>query len=104
MSASYRIFPNQPVLNQLVGRLERELDTVQTAHVDWGFRSTILYGTDYRYMTAGGWFSDQLLKHNQMYGFDPTEQYVDVYIPGVAQGLILQPGRRIPTPHTEAQF
>jgi len=32
---SYWIFPNQPVLNQLVVRLERELDTVQTDHIDW---------------------------------------------------------------------
>ena len=104
MPTSYWIFPNQPVLNQLVVRLERELDTVQTDHIDWGFRSTILYGTDYRYMTSGGWFSDQLLKHNQMYGFDPTEQYVDVYIPKVAQGLIITAGRWIATPDIETQF
>ena len=30
-----------------------------------------LYGIDYRYMTAGGWVSDQLLKHNLLYGWDP---------------------------------
>jgi hypothetical protein len=104
MPTSYWIFPNQPVLNQLVVRLERELDTGQTDHIDWGFRSTILYGTDYRYMTSGGWFSNQLLKHNQMYGFDPTEQYVDVYIPKVAQGLIITAGRWIATPDIETQF
>ena len=45
-----------------------------------------IYGIDYRYMTAGGWFSDQLLKHNFLYGWDPTEQYIDVYVPWVARG------------------
>src|SRR5260370_7435799 len=101
MPTSYWIFPNQPVLNQLVVRLERELDTVQTDHIDWGFPSTILYRTDYRYMTSGGWFSDQLLKHNQMHGFDPTQQYVDVYIPQAAQLLIITALLCTATPHIQ---
>lgn len=37
-------------------RIEREADTVQTDHVDWGFRFSNLYGSNYRYMTSGGWF------------------------------------------------
>jgi hypothetical protein len=77
---------------------------VQTSRIDWGFRSTLLVGTDYRFMTAGGWNSDQLLKHNNMYGFDLTEQYVDVYIPGVAQGLTVRVGRWIACPDIETQF
>jgi Putative beta-barrel porin-2, OmpL-like. bbp2 len=104
MPTSYWIFPNEAVLNQAILRFEREVDSVQQNHIDWGFRSTWLYGTDYRYMTSGGWFSDQLLKHNQMYGFDPTEQYVDLYIPKVAQGLIITAGRWIATPDIETQF
>jgi hypothetical protein len=104
MPTSYWIFPNQAVLNQFVVRLEREVDSVQTSRIDWGFRSTLLVGTDYRFMTAGGWNSDQLLKHNNMYGFDLTEQYVDVYIPGVAQGLTVRVGRWIACPDIETQF
>ena len=77
---------------------------MQTDHVDWGFRSTALYGIDYRYMTAGGWFSDQLLKHNALYGWDPTEQYIDLYVPYVAQGLIVRVGRWIACPDIETQF
>jgi Putative beta-barrel porin-2, OmpL-like. bbp2 len=101
---SYWIFPNQPVLNQVIFRVEREVDSVQTDHVDFGFRSTILFGTDYRYMTSGGWFSDQLLEHNNKYGWDPTEQYINLYIPQVAQGMILTVGRWIATPDIETQF
>ena len=33
-------------------------DTIPvTDHIDFGFRSTLLWGIDYRWMTAGGWFS-----------------------------------------------
>src|SRR6266850_7696762 len=101
---SYWIFPNEAVLNQGIVRFEREVDSVQQDHVDWGFRSTWLGGTDYRYMTAGGWFSYQLLRDNNKYGFDPTEQYVNLYIPRVAQGMIITIGRWIATPDIETQF
>jgi len=67
---SYWIVPNSFQLDQAILRVDRNLDSVQTDHIDWGFRSTILYGIDYRYMTAGGWFSEQLLKHNFLYGAD----------------------------------
>jgi hypothetical protein len=102
--ASYWIVPNRFELDQLVLRLEREVDTVQTDHIDVGFRSTVLYGIDYRFMTAGGWFSDQLLVNNKLYGVDPTEQYFDVYFPGVAQGMIVRTGRWIACPDIETQF
>ena len=101
---SYWIDANQLELDQLCIRAERVVDSVQQDHVDWGFRSTLLYGTDYRYMTAGGWFSYQLLQHNQLYGVDPTEQYFEVYIPGCAEGLIVRTGRWIACPDIETQF
>jgi hypothetical protein len=91
-------------LDQAILRFERQPDTVQTDHLDWGFRSTFLYGIDYRYMTAGGWFSDQLLNNNFLYGFDPTEQYFDLYVPWVAQGMIIRVGRWIACPDIETQF
>jgi len=102
--SSYWIVPNSMQLEQLVLRIEREVDTAQQDHVDWGFRSSFLYGTNYRYMTAGGWFSDQLLEENNLYGWDPTEQYVDVYFPGVADGFVLRGGRWIACPDIETQF
>jgi hypothetical protein len=104
MPDSYWLYANQAELDQAVLRVERQVDSVQTDHVDWGFRSTLLYGIDYRYMTAGGWFSDQLLKNNRLYGFDPTEQYLDVYYPWLAQGLIVRVGRWIACPDIETQF
>jgi len=38
---------------------------VQNDHFDWGFRIASLYGLDYRFTTAKGVFSEQLLKHNR---------------------------------------
>src|SRR5262249_18279235 len=106
MPDSYWIASNSFQLDQLVVRAERQVDSVQTDHIDWGFRSTFLYGIDYRYMTAGGWdpAATQLLKKNLLYGGDPTEQYLDVYFPGVAQGMIVRVGRWIACPDIETQF
>jgi hypothetical protein len=101
---SYWIAANRFELDQIVLRTERQVDSVQQDHVDFGFRSTWLYGIDYRYMTAGGWFSNQLLEHNRLYGADPTEQYIDVYLPGLAQGMIVRVGRWIACPDIETQF
>jgi hypothetical protein len=102
--SSYWIVPNRVELDQFVLRVEREVDSVQTDHIDIGFRSTFLYGIDYRYMTAGGWTSYQLLKDNHLYGYDFTEQYVDIYTPSIAQGMILRMGRWIACPDIETQF
>lgn len=104
LPSSYWLVPDSAQLEQAVLRCEREVDSAQTDDVDWGFRATFLYGTNYRWMTAGGWFSDQLLERNELYGFDPTELYVDVYVPGVAEGTILRVGRWVACPDIETQF
>ncbi len=101
---SYWLVPNKFELDQYVFRLERQVDSVQTDHADWGFRSTFLYGIDYRYMNAGGWTSWQLLEKNNLYGYDFTEQYIDIYTPKVAQGMIVRIGRWIACPDIETQF
>jgi hypothetical protein len=55
-------------------------------------------------MTAGGWTSYQLLEQNNLYGYDLTEQYIDVYFPNVVRGLIVRVGRWIACPDIETQF
>ncbi len=102
--AAYWLVPNHLELDQAVLRFEREADTVQTDHMDYGFRLTGLYGIDYRYTTAGGWLSDQLLVHNRLYGFDPIECYFDWYIPWVAEGMVVRVGRWVACPDIETQL
>ncbi len=101
---SYAIVPNRVEMDQAVLRFERVPDSVQTSHTDWGFRFTTLYGIDYRWTTAQGWLSEQLLKRNSLYGADPVEVYGLVYFPRVAQGMMLKFGRYISPPDIEAQL
>jgi hypothetical protein len=101
---SYDVVPNAIELDQAVLRIERDPDTVQTDHMDWGFRLSNLYGEDYRFTTGQGYFSYQLLHYNQLYGYDPVEAYAQLYVPKVADGMVLTFGRYISPPDIEAQL
>jgi hypothetical protein len=108
--AAYNQIPNSIQLDQLTLYVERTPDTIQKDHFDWGFRLTQLYGLDYRFTTADGYFSHQLL-HNKpdgtlgnQYGYDPVMFYIDLYFPHVADGMILRLGRYISLPDIEAQL
>lgn len=101
---SYAIVPNKLEMDQAVLRFDRIPNSVPTNHIDWGFRLTLLYGIDYRWTTAQGWFSEQLLQRNSLYGADPVEAYGLIYFPHVAQGMVLKIGRYISPPDIEAQL
>ena len=100
---SYDIFPNSVVLNQAVLYVERLPNTVQNTHFDFGYHVTGFFGNDYRFTTAKGYFSQQLLQKNRRYGFDPVLEYVDLYFP-VLQGLNIRMGRFLSVPGIEAQL
>jgi hypothetical protein len=109
--AAYSAVPNTFQLDQLTLYIERTPDTIQTDHFDWGFRLTNLYGSDYRYTTADGYFSQQLLNNPKKngstgneYGYDPVMAYVDLYFPHVAEGLDVRIGRYVSLPDIEAQL
>jgi hypothetical protein len=101
--AAYDYTPNTVQLDQAVVYIERLADTVQNDHFDWGFRVSALYGVDYRYTTAYGLFSYQLLNHNDVNGFDFPMVYTDLYFP-VLQGMDVRIGRFISVPDIEAQL
>jgi hypothetical protein len=101
---AYAVRGNGVELDQEVLYIERQPDTVQTDHIDWGFRISGLYGLDYRFTTAKGWFSNQLLGKNQENGFDMPMVYFDLYVPQVAQGMDIRVGRYISLPDIEAQL
>jgi hypothetical protein len=84
--------------------IERQPDTVQTDHIDWGFRISPLYGLDYRFTTGKGYWSDQLLGKNLENGFDVPMAYFDLYVPYVAEGMDIRIGRYISLPDIEAQL
>jgi hypothetical protein len=100
---SYDIFPDRIELNQAVIYVERLPDTVQTTHFSFGYHLTAFYGIDYRFTTAKGYFSQQLLLENRRYGFDPVLEYADFYFP-VKDGLNIRVGRFLSVPGIEAQL
>jgi hypothetical protein len=102
--AAYDYTPNTVELDQFVLYAERVPDTVQTDHIDWGFRLSALYGENYRYTTAFGIASEQLLRHNSVNGYDFPMMYGELYIPLVGEGLLLRLGRFIALPDVEAQL
>jgi len=109
--AAYNQIPNSFQPDQMVLYIERQPDTVQTDHFDWGFRLTSLWGLDYRFTTSKGILSQQLLNNpkpdgsiGNKYGYDPVMAYVDLYFPKVAQGLDLRIGRYVSLPDIEAQL
>jgi hypothetical protein len=101
---AYAYTPNTVQLDQAVIYFDRFPDTVQTDHIDWGMRLSAIFGENYRYTTAYGLFSDQLLKHNNQNGYDFPMLYGELYIPFVFQGMMVRVGRYISLPDIEAQL
>jgi Putative beta-barrel porin-2, OmpL-like. bbp2 len=101
---SYMFTPDTVQLDQAVVYIERLPDTVQTDHIDWGFRVSAIYGENYRYTTSYGLASYQLLGHNLYNGYDFPMLYGEVYLPQFAEGLLLRFGRFISLPDIEAQL
>lgn len=109
---SYNVRPNRIEFDQLVLNITRVEDTVQTDHVDWGFGISNLYGYDYHFTIMKGVFSNQLLNHpapnqplnGRIYGDDPMLFYGDLYIPWIAEGMVIRVGRWLSLPDIEAQF
>lgn len=102
--AGYDYTPNTVTLDQFVVYVERVPDTVQKDHIDWGFRVSGLYGENYRYTTAYGAWSYQLLTHNRVYGYDTPMVYGELFFPQLAEGLLIRAGRFISLPDIEAQL
>jgi hypothetical protein len=102
--AAYDYNPNTVQLDQAVIYFERLPDTVQKDHIDWGFRIAPIYGETYRYTTAYGLWSNQLLNQNKNYGYDLPMAYGEVFIPQVMEGLMVRFGRYISIPDIEAQL
>ncbi len=101
---AYAYIPNSVDLDQAVIYVDRFPDTVQTDHIDWGLRLSAIYGENYRYTTSYGIASYQLLKYNSVNGYDFPMLYGELYIPQVAEGLLIRVGRYISIPDIEAQL
>lgn len=102
--SAYDVYSNTVQLDQAVLYFEKIENTAQVDHFDWGYRLTLLYGTDYRFTTSHGILSQQLLIKNSQYGFDPVMFYLEGYFPKVAKGMTVRVGRYVSLPDIEAQL
>jgi hypothetical protein len=91
-------------LDQAVLYIERVPDEVQKTSFDWGFRLAPIFGENYRYTTALGFFSNQFVYQNHFAGFDMPMAYLDFYVPWVMEGMNIRVGRYISIPDIEAQL
>jgi hypothetical protein len=102
---AYSYTPNTAQLDQAVLYIERVPDTVQSDHIDWGFRISGIYGENYRYTTAYGIASAQLLHANNVYGYDFPMVYFELFVPQIGEGgTDIRIGRFISLPDIEAQL
>jgi hypothetical protein len=102
---AYSYTPNTVQLDQAVLYIERVPDTVQKDHIDWGFRISGIYGENYRYTTAYGIASYQLLHENNVYGYDFPMMYFELFVPQIGEGgTDIRIGRFISLPDIEAQL
>ena len=102
---SYSYTPNTVQLDQAVLYLDRFPDTVQTDHIDWGMRLSAIYGENYRYTFSYSPFtSAEFLKDNSVNGYDFPMLYGELWVPQVAEGLMIRAGRYISVPDIEAQL
>ena len=102
--ASYWIVPNHYELDQLVFRSSASRTRCRPTTSTGVSAPVGLYGIDYRYTTAGGWFSDQLLEHNLLYGLDPRNSTSTCTSPASSAAPIVRVGRWIACPDIETQF
>jgi hypothetical protein len=101
---SYSYTPDVVQLDQAVVYIERVPDTVQKTSLDWGFRLSPIYGENYRYTTALGFFSNQLAYQNHFAGFDMPMAYGELFVPYIGEGILFRLGRYISLPDIEAQL
>jgi hypothetical protein len=101
---AYAYIPNTIQLDQAVIYIDKFPDTVQKDHIDWGFRLSAIYGENYRYTTSYGLASYQLLKYNSVNGYDFPMIYGELFIPQIAEGMMIRVGRYISVPDIEAQL
>jgi hypothetical protein len=102
---SYNPVANRIQMDQAVVRFERDPDTVQQDHVDWGFRISNIYGVDYRWTSAYGYQSGQVATKNLLNGYDDPELFGMVYVPHMFKGgTVIELGRVISVPDIEAQL
>ncbi len=87
---------NQYLLQQAWVRFGRSVVTSGTTSPSFGFQVDILNGSDYRFTLPRGLFNSQLVNSaggQNLYGVDPIQEYVAMYVPTLFRGVEFRLGR-----------
>ncbi len=87
---------NKYLLQQAWFRVGRSVVTSGTTSPSFGFQLDVLAGTDYRFTLPRGLLNSQLYNSaggQNLYGVDPIQEYVSMYLPTLFQGVELRLGR-----------
>jgi hypothetical protein len=87
---------NEYLLQQAWVRFGRRLVTTATTEMSWGYQVDILNGSDYRWTMSRGLFNsqlDNLTGAQNLYGVDPVQHYVNLYVPTLFRGTEFRFGR-----------
>jgi hypothetical protein len=89
----FALIPNSFLFEQGVFVVEKLPDSKQKNKIDLGFSFYNLYGSDYRFGTMQGVFSQQYLQQNKLYGYDPLIANLQLFVPGIGAGTLFTLGR-----------
>lgn len=88
---------NKYLMQQAWFRFGRSVVTSGTTSPSWGFQIDVLYGSDYRFTLPRGLFNSQLDNSvpgsQNLYGVDPIQQYLALYVPTLFHGVEFRLGR-----------
>jgi hypothetical protein len=87
---------NAYLLQQAWVRMGRKIVTLGTTEPTWGFQIDVLNGTDYRWTMPRGLLNsqlDNLTGAQNLYGVDPIQHYLSLYVPTLFRGVEFRLGR-----------
>jgi len=87
---------NQYLFQQGWIRFGRSVVTSGTTSPSYGFQVDVLTGSDYRFTLPRGLFNSQLYNSaggQNLYGVDPIQEYVSMYVPTLFRGVEFRLGR-----------
>ena len=87
---------NEYLLQQAWVRIGRKLVTLGTTDPSWGFQIDVINGSDYRWTLSRGLFNSQLDNSTgaqNLYGVDPVQHYLSLYVPTFFRGVEFRLGR-----------
>lgn len=87
---------NEYLLQQFWVRMGRNIVTTGTTELSWGFQVDTIIGSDYRWTLPRGLFNSQLVNSTgaqNLYGVDPVQEYINVYVPTLFKGTEFRFGR-----------